>query len=89
MKGKKWCVYILECLDGSYYTGVTNVIKKRMNAHELGKGSKYVRSRGFSHLIAERACKSRSDAFKIEYKIKQMPKKEKLSFFREELSVWF
>lgn len=83
MKEKNWCVYILECLDGSYYTGVTNDLKKRMNAHESGKGSKYVRRKGFSHLIAARVCKSKSDAFKTEYKIKQIPRKKKLSFFKE------
>ena len=82
MNEKIWCVYILECLDGSYYTGATNDLKKRINAHENGKGSKYVRRKGFSHLIAARTCKNKSDALKAEYKIKQIPREEKLSFFR-------
>ena len=34
-----WYIYILECLDGSYYTGVTNNLEKRMKTHQSGKGS--------------------------------------------------
>ena len=39
---QKWFVYLLECLDGSYYVGVTTDVDKRMNAHAEGKGSRYV-----------------------------------------------
>lgn len=84
MEEKKWCVYILQCCDGSYYTGVTNDVEKRMKTHKSGKGSKYVRLRGFDHLIATKICKDKSDACKAEYWIKQMPKSEKLSAFREQ-----
>jgi len=45
---KQWYVYILECEDGSFYTGVTNDVDKRMKAHADGKrGSKYVYNKGF------------------------------------------
>ena len=81
MTKENWCVYILECLDGSYYTGVTNNLEKRIKAHKSGKGSKYVRGRGFSHLIATKICKNKSDAFKAEYWIKQMSRNEKLISF--------
>jgi putative endonuclease len=80
---KIWYVYILQCRDGSYYTGVTNDLEKRMKAHASGKGSKCVRRKGFSHLIATKACKDKSDACKAEYWIKQMPRNEKLNAFRE------
>jgi putative endonuclease len=79
---KIWYVYLLECRDGSYYTGVTNDLEKRMKAHASGKGSKFVRSKGFSHLIATKACKDRSDACKAEYWIKQMPRDEKILAFQ-------
>ena len=36
---KQWCVYILECGDGSYYTGISNDVDARMKAHAEGKGS--------------------------------------------------
>lgn len=74
-------VYILECLDGSYYTGVTNDVDKRMKTHKSGKGSKYVRSHGFSHLIATKNCKDKSDACKIEWLIKKLPREKKLKLF--------
>jgi len=79
---KQWVVYILECRDGSYYTGITNDIEKRMKAHMLGTGSKYVRRKGFSHLIATKGCKGRSDASKAEYEVKQRPRKEKINWFK-------
>ena len=81
MTKKNWCVYILECLDGSYYTGITNDLEKRMTAHQSGKGSKYVRAKGFGRFLASINCKDKSAASKMEYKIKQLPKEEKLRFF--------
>jgi len=41
----KWYLYILECCDGSYYTGVTMNIPSRLQRHNLGKGAKFTRSR--------------------------------------------
>ncbi|OGJ15563.1 hypothetical protein A3K73_05240 [Candidatus Pacearchaeota archaeon RBG_13_36_9] len=78
---KKWFVYLLECMDGSYYTGVTNDIEKRMKAHSTGKGSKYVYKKGFKELLRFEECKSRADACKKEYEIKQLPKINKLGWF--------
>ena len=42
---KKPCVYILKCRDGSYYTGWTNDIEKRLAAHNSGTDAKYTKSR--------------------------------------------
>lgn len=81
MQNKNWSVYLLECLDGSYYTGITNNIEKRMNAHKTGKGSKYVLARGFGKLVASKECENRSQALKSEYSIKQLSKDKKLNFF--------
>ena len=78
---KDWFVYILECCDGSYYTGVTNDIDKRMKTHCSGKGSKYVAKKGFKQLLRTMECKDKSEACKIEYQIKQLPRSEKLGFF--------
>ena len=76
-----WYVYILECCDGSFYTGVTNDLDKRMKAHSEGKGSKYVYKKGFKKLLLAKPCKDKSDACKAEYQIKQLPRNEKLSWF--------
>jgi putative endonuclease len=82
---KKWFVYILECMDGSYYTGVTNNLELRMKAHSEGKGSKYVWKKGFKELLRARPCENKSQACKFEYEIKQLARKEKLSWFDEEV----
>lgn len=80
-KTEIWFVYILECCDGSYYTGVTNDIEARMKKHLSGKGSKYVFQKGFKKLLYSLPCSSKSDACKKEYFIKGLPKSEKLNWF--------
>ena len=78
---KLWHVYILECQDGSFYTGATNDLDKRVKAQAKGKGSKYVRAKKFKKLFKSKQCKSKSDAQKAEYQIKQLPKQKKLDWF--------
>lgn len=80
---KQWCVYILECQDGSYYIGVTNDVDARMKLHAEGKGSKYVYNKGFRKLLRTKECKNKSDACKCEYAIKQLPREKKLGWFDE------
>ncbi len=79
---KSWFVYLLECQDSSFYTGVTNDIDKRMKIHAEGKGSKYVRLKGFKKLLRVRECVSRSDAQKAECQIKKLDKWDKLDWFK-------
>ena len=43
---KTWYVYILECGDGTLYTGITDDVLRRLRTHETGKGAKYTRGRG-------------------------------------------
>ena len=81
MKENLWYVYILECSDESYYTGVTNDIDKRMKLHAEGKGSKYVYKKGFRKLLFAKPCGSKSDACKCEYQIKKLPRNKKLDWF--------
>jgi len=78
---KQWYVYLLECQDNSFYTGVTNDIEARMKAHTKGKGSKYVYKKGFKRLLKTKICKDKSDACKCEYAIKQLSHNEKLNWF--------
>jgi len=78
---KNWFVYLLECGDGSFYTGTTNDVDKRMKAHSNGIGSKYVKIKGFKKLLATKKCKDRSDACKAEHQIRQLSKNNKLDFF--------
>ena len=77
-----WFVYIVECADGSYYTGITTSIEKRISTHNIGKGSKYTRARLPVVLIDYFSVKDRSIASKEEYKIKKMKRANKLQYFR-------
>ena len=77
----KWFVYILECMDGSFYTGITTDVDARMEAHATGKGSKYVYLKGFKKLLYAKPCKNRSDACKCECEIKKLPRNRKLAWF--------
>jgi len=72
-----WHVYLVRCSDGSLYCGITNKLKLRIAAHNCGKGAKYTRSRGPVTLAWSRRCKTKSDALKLEYRIKQLTKAEK------------
>jgi|APSaa5957512535_1039671.scaffolds.fasta_scaffold12644_4 putative endonuclease len=76
-----WYVYILQCQNNSLYTGVTNDLHKRMKTHRTGKGSKYVKAKGFKQLLKFKKCKHKSDAHKKEYQIKQLPTSQKLNWF--------
>lgn len=74
---KQWCVYILQCADGTLYTGSTNDIAHRLKMHESGKGAKYTRGRGPLKLIYTENAESASQALQREYAIKQMTRQEK------------
>lgn len=76
-----WYVYLLECKDDSLYTGITNDLKKRMEAHKKGTGSKYVRSKKFKKMLYSIALESKSEAAKVEYLIKQMDRDDKITYF--------
>lgn len=76
-------VYIVECSDGSYYTGYTNNIKKRLAAHNTGKGAKYTKSRRPVRLIYQEAFEHKTDALKREYAIKQLSRSEKAALIRK------
>lgn len=69
--------YILECSDGSYYTGWTNDLHKRIQAHNDGKGAKYTRSHRPVTLAYYEAFETKEEAMKRECEIKKLSRKEK------------
>jgi putative endonuclease len=73
-----WKVYILKCADNSLYCGTSNDIKSRIAKHNAGKGAKYTKSRLPAKLVASSCELSKSDAFKLEYYIKQQPANKKI-----------
>lgn len=72
-----WYVYMLRCADGSLYTGMTNDLGARMSAHVSGKGAKYTASHGVHALCAAWTVGDRSDALRLERRIKSLDKAKK------------
>jgi len=74
-----WKVYIVECADGTYYTGITTDTERRLLEHNYSfKSAKYTRSRRPVKLVYEEDSQNRSTASKREYEIKKMKRKDKI-----------
>ena len=73
----KHYVYIVQCGDGTYYTGYTNDLCGRCIQHMKGKGAKYTRGRGPLDLVYWEMYGTKSEAMKREYRIKQLKRKQK------------
>jgi putative endonuclease len=78
MKKSSWIIYILECTDGTLYTGITTDLNRRVNEHDSGVGAKYTKGRGPVKVIYTESCDDRSAASKRELKIKQLSRAAKL-----------
>ena len=73
-----WHVYMVRCSDGTLYAGITNDLKKRIEAHNSGKdGARYTRSRRPVKLVYSEQVESKSAAAKLEYQIKKLPREKK------------
>lgn len=77
METKKNYTYMVRCRDGSLYTGWTNDLEKRIQAHNQGTGAKYTKTRRPVELVYYEEYESKIQAMKREYEIKQLPKKKK------------
>jgi len=69
--------YILECDDGTLYTGITTDVKRRFEEHKSGTGAKYTRARGAKKILYTEELKDRSSAQKREAEIKKLTRQEK------------
>lgn len=69
--------YILECRDGTYYTGWTNNLKKRLCDHNSGRGAKYTKGRGPVALVYYESYETKEEAMRREYQIKRFSRGEK------------
>lgn len=72
-----WFLYILECKDGTFYTGITNNLNRRYQQHNEGRGSRYTRTRYPVKLRYLETYANRSEALIREYGVKALSKKEK------------
>ena len=72
-------VYILRCADGSLYTGWTNDLPRRLEAHNSGRGAKYTRSRGPCELVYHQEFETKQEAMRREAEIKKLSRAQKLA----------
>ena len=75
--------YIVECSDGSLYTGWTTDLEKRINAHNTGMAAKYTKSRRPVRLAYSEEYGTRKEAMKRECAIKRMTRQEKLELIKK------
>lgn len=69
--------YILECFDGSWYTGWALNLQQRIGYHRMGRAATYTKSHGVKGLVCAFVVADKSTAMKLEYAIKQLTKKKK------------
>ena len=74
-----WHCYMLECADGTLYTGITNDLEKRLAAHNSGTASKCTRSRLPVKLVFTEDMPDRAAASRREVEIKRLPRASKLA----------
>lgn len=76
-KQEPWFLYILECSDGSLYTGITKDLEHRLKTHSAGRASHFTRVRLPVRLLYQESCAGRTQALVREYAVKQLPRKKK------------
>ena len=85
-----WTLYILRCADGSYYTGISTDVQRRLREHsgEAGKnkGAKALRGKGPLQLAYQISVADKSEALKLEYRVKQLSRAGKESLVSGQLN---
>ena len=76
---QKWWVYIVECADGSLYTGIARDLDSRLAKHNVGTGARYTRSRLPVKLVYSEPAFDRSSASRREAEIKGFKRSKKLA----------
>ncbi|TRZ51467.1 GIY-YIG nuclease family protein [bacterium] len=78
---KSWFVYIVECKDGTLYTGITDNVERRVAVHNAGNGAKYTKGRTPAILRFVEEVVGRSEAQKREAEIKRMTRERKINLW--------
>lgn len=76
---EKWFLYILKCVDGSLYTGITKDLERRFQMHSEGKAARYTRTRRPLEIIYKETCRTRTEALVRECAVKALSKARKLA----------
>ena len=74
---KSWLLYMLRCSDGTFYTGITNDLTRRLKMHSSGRASHYTRTRRPIELLYQEPCGTRTSAMVRECAVKALPRKSK------------
>lgn len=80
MSASPWFLYLIECADGSIYTGIAVDVHARYEAHIQGKGARYTRSHPPKALLGWEGYPDRSSASKAEYRVKQLSAIQKRAY---------
>lgn len=75
-----WWLYLIECINGAYYAGITNDVAARYAAHAAGKGARYTRANPPLRLLGSRPYPDRASAARAECEIRRLPRAEKIQF---------
>ena len=79
---KQHFVYILQCQNGSYYTGYTTDLKRRFQEHKSGVGGKFTRAFGVKKIVYHETFSDKSSSLKREAEIKKWPRVKKELLFK-------
>ncbi len=71
------CMYILQCSDGSLYTGWTNHLQERLKAHNTGRGAKYTKGRSPVRCVHVETFATKEEAMSREFAVKHLARAEK------------
>ena len=77
-----WFLYLLECRDGTFYTGVTCDLDRRLAAHNAGRGARYTRGRAPVRLLLASPPLAKAEAHRLERWLKRKPRAGKLAALR-------
>ena len=84
---KRWYVYLLECQDGSIYTGIAIDVAARFAAHRAGKGARYTRSHPPLRILASEAFDDQAAALRAEIRIKKLRAPAKRAYVKKLLGA--
>ena len=82
-----WHLYLLRCGNGDLYTGISTDVQRRFEQHCNNQGAKRLRGRGPLELLFNQAVGNRSEAQRVEYRVKQLTRTQKEQLIRGERAL--
>ena len=76
---EKWFLYMLQCSDLTFYTGITKDLERRFKMHSEGRAARYTRTRLPVEMVYREKCRTRTEALTRECVVKALPKAKKLA----------